>query len=290
MLTKQLINACQKYNDQVALISAEDSPAKNCPAESPEQSGNPITYRQLLEKSYFLRDYLAGKTGSPQIGILLPNSPEFVISFLAIRLLGKTPVPINYLLSRPEIEHIITEANLDTVLTSAYFKKLLNNIPNPVYLDFLHASSPAQTTGLIKPDPDSSQFKTDGLATILYTSGTSGLPKGVMLSDANILSNIKSFSQAMPLTSEHTILGILPYFHAFGLTCALLYPLLTGGTIVLVKKFNPAQLGELITKHDIRCLLTVPSIYRAMLRLPPNSLKNVQLCISGGEALPAEVW
>ncbi|MBI5359456.1 MAG: AMP-binding protein [Planctomycetes bacterium] len=255
LLTDLLVNSCRNYRDKTALIEGE--------------TGFTLTYGELLNQAKSFSARLAVATASPNIGILLPNSKEFVISFLGALLCGKTVVPLNYLLNQQEINCIVKDANIDLIITQSSFNEIAKTVAPPTGTSF---------TG------------TAGLPLILYTSGTCNQPKGVMLSNNNLLANIKSLSEAVTI-KEFTFMGILPYFHAFGLTCGLLTPLLSGAAIVLTKRFNPAQAAELMERHHVNVMLTVPSVYRAFLRAPENNrpLGKIQFLISGGEGLPKDI-
>lgn len=255
LLTDLLVNSCRNYRDKTALIEGE--------------TGSTLTYGELLNRAESFSARLAVATASPNIGILLPNSKEFVISFLGALLCGKTVVPLNYLLNQQEINCIVKDAGIALTITQSSFDEIAKTVAPP---------AGASVTG------------TAGLPVILYTSGTCNQPKGVMLNNNNLLANIKSLSEAVTI-KEFTFMGILPYFHAFGLTCGLLTPLLSGAAIVLTKRFNPAQAAELMDKHHVNVMLTVPSVYRAFLRTPENNkpLGRIQFLISGGEGLPKDI-
>jgi len=255
LLIKQFINSCQKYADKTVLIDGDN--------------GTSLTYRDLFAKVESLSKYFASNQTSANIGILLPNSPEFVITFFAVLLSGKTAIPLNYLLEKSELEYIIKQAEITTVITSDYYKEIKDFNDTAVELHAIDSTR---------------------LSTILYTSGTSGHPKGVMLSDDNLLSNVTDMKKSMRMEC-YTILSILPFFHGFGLTCGLLKPIISGGTVVLAKRFNPKQVSELIEKYNINMLLSVPSVYGAFLRSPESnkSLGNLDLCVSGGEALAKDI-
>lgn len=255
LLTDLLVNSCRNYRDKTALIEGE--------------TGSTLTYGELLGLAESFSARLATATASPNVGILLPNSGEFAVSFLGALLCGKTAVPLNYLLSQQEINCIVKDAGIDLVITQSFFDEIAKTAAPPV-------NAPAA--------------RPVDLPIILYTSGTCNQPKGVMLSNNNLLANIKSLKEVVTI-KEFTFMGILPYFHAFGLTCGLLTPLLSGAAIVLVKRFNPIQAAELVNKYNVNVMLTVPSVYRAFLRAPESarSLGKIQFLISGGEGLPKDI-
>lgn len=253
LLVNQFTELCRKYADKTALIDGDNDIS--------------LTYGELFEKSKSLSKYFVDSELN-NIGILLPNCPEFVITFFAVLLSGKTAIPLNYLLSESERNYILKEAEIKTVITPDYFKKIT---------EFNKASKDYKTSP-------------NKLSVILYTSGTSGNPKGVMLSDENLVANVSDLKQSISVPN-HTFLSILPFFHGFGLTCGLLKPLIWGGKVVLAKRFSPKQTAALIEKYGVDILISVPSVYGAFLRAPESSksLKNIKICVSGGEALSKDI-
>jgi len=254
MLINHFVNTCRQYPNKTTLIDANTRES--------------LTYGQLFSAVQKLSAHISAATHSPHIGLLLPNSKEFVITALAILYSGKTIVPIHYFLSQPEIAAIIKDAGIEILITPDYLKTVDWNI-----------------TALPEPKEISNH-----LAAILYTSGTCGEPKGVMLTEQNLLSNIIAMRDAIKL-ENYTVLSILPFSHGFGFTCGLLSPMLLGYTMVALARFNPMQVLETIDKYNGTVFLTVPSIYRALLRVPGDnqSIRKILLPISGGEALPRDV-
>jgi long-chain acyl-CoA synthetase len=129
----------------------------------------------------------------------------------------------------------------------------------------------------------------DDVAVLLYTSGTTQEPRGVMQTHRNILSNIDASLRAMNVKDDDVFLGVLPLFHTFGLTCAFLLPVLSGRMVVMMQRFVPAAVAETVGRSGISIVIAVPSMYRAMVRAFAETgarPERLRLCISGGEALP----
>ena len=132
------------------------------------------------------------------------------------------------------------------------------------------------------------------MATLLYTSGTSGPPKGVMLTHRNLVTNVESAKQMADYTPGDVSLGMLPLFHAFGLTCTMLLPLLAGARAEYLPKFAPGAALHLIRERGITCIFAVPSMYRfivqaAMATGSAPLETSLRFCVSGGEALSLDV-
>jgi len=244
------------------------------------------TYQQLAAMAAGLGMYLSFQTDKPRVGLLLPPGTGFVASFYGTLLAGKTVVPINYLLGEKEIAHIIQDSEIDTVLTIPFFLERLKDMPlNVVDLTKLPRNPPA-----IKPNfPNPSS---EDVAVLLYTSGTSGLPKGVLLTYGNLQSDVDAAIEHAALQHQHTFLGIIPLFHSFGLTAMMLAPIQLGATIVYIARFSPVATLKALREHQASIVLGIPSMFAAIGRLKdatPQDFTHVYAVISGGEALPQAV-
>ena len=250
------------------------------------------TYAQILGGSLFLAEAIDAATSRPHVGILLPTGGGFPIAQMACWFARRTAVPLNYLLSREEIQYIIRDSDIDTVITAG-----------PM-LDFLGGESiiPPGVKTLKLENVDFTGFPPprwppivdrDDLAVILYTSGTSGKPKGVMLTHGNLRSNVFNAIDHAGMTATDTFLGVLPQFHSFGMTALTLIPLALGAKVVYSARFVPKKIIGLIAEHRPRIVMAVPSMYGAMLAVKSatkEDFTSVRLSISGGEPLPAAVF
>jgi long-chain acyl-CoA synthetase len=130
------------------------------------------------------------------------------------------------------------------------------------------------------------------VAVLIYTSGSSGLPKGVLLTYNNLQSDVDASIEAIDFQSRHKFLGIIPLFHVFGLTAMMLAPIQLGATVVYMARFSPAGVLDAIREHSISLVGGVPSMYAALLRLKsasPEDFKMIHALISGGEPLGANL-
>ena len=241
------------------------------------------TYAELAGTAQRLASILAQTTDRPHVGLLLPTCRAFPAAFLACQLAGKVPVPMNFLLEAEPLQHITRDAGLDTVVTTGVFRSKAEALPADKLLFFENldlASSPP-----LEGRPD---WKDDDLATILYTSGTTGVPKGVMLTHGNFTSNVACCREVINFNENDVMIGLLPLFHSFGLTATLLLPGLSGSKTVFLEKFHPGKASELIEKHQVTVLFAIPSMYRFFVRAMesrPFDFNSVRFCISGGEPL-----
>lgn len=239
-----------------------------------------------------------------RVALYCPNLPEFVLAYLGIIKAGAIVVPINLLVNIEEVAHILTDSGAKacivhhTLLSMAeraqsYTSKRVltvvigssackNALP---FDDFLCSEAPV-------PDPVLDSYQ--DIAAILYTSGTTGFPKGAMLTHANLVANTESVKQAMAWRpGEDIVLVVLPMFHAFAATVGMLTPLICGCALVPMTKFDPDLVADTIHAHRATVFLGVPSMYSVLLRLKENkipSFASLRCCVAGGAALPVEVF
>ncbi len=237
-----------------------------------------------------------------RIGLYCINSDAFVFAYFGIVKAGAAVVPINLLLNPKEIAFILNDAEAKALIYHEAFaanvaafqfqvptskfqvcigeKNPLNDVP------FSSLTINHQPSAIDHPSPND-------LAAILYTSGTTGRPKGAMLTHRNLASNCASVCEALQLRpGEDVFLVVLPMFHAFAATAAMLTPLLYGCTIVPLPKFDPELSARCIQAERITHFLGVPSMYNLLLRLPDECapmLAPLKCCFSGGAALPVEI-
>lgn len=244
------------------------------------------TYEQLAAMAGGLGMYLTFQTPQPKVGILLPPGAGFVASFYGALLASKAIIPINYLLGDKEIAHIVKDSEIDTVVT-ANIPQLggrLKDLPLKI-VDLL--SLPQSPPMAIKPKFP--EVTPDDLAVLMYTSGTSGLPKGVLLTYGNLQSDVDAAIAHARLQHEHVFLGVIPLFHSFGMTAMMLAPIQLGAKVVYIARFSPVAAINAIREHDVSLMFGVPSMFGAMVRLKdakPEDFANIYAMISGGEPLP----
>ena len=237
-----------------------------------------------------------------KVAILLRNSKEFIISFLGIGKLGAVPVPVNTFLKPNELQFILNHSDAKILITETEFEDKIKQILDKTQIqkviwkdktEDLDKDNIAFEECLTIKDYEHilPQADLDDIAVILYTSGTTGQPKGVMLSYRNIFSNIVNIEKVVPLSHKDRFIVYLPMFHTFTLTATVLMPLYFASPIVIIRSILPFSniLKQTLLKR-VTVFMGVPEVFNALSKanLPWyfmwfNSLKAF---VSGGAPLP----
>jgi long-chain acyl-CoA synthetase len=247
------------------------------------------SWQQLAAAAAGLGMYLSVQTDRPRVGLLLPTGMGFAASFYGTLLAGKTVVPINFLLGEKEVQHIIKDSDIDTIVSIPLLSARLKDTPLKI-VDLQQLQKMAPPPGAVTPKfPD---VKADDLCVLMYTSGTSGLPKGVQISYGNLSSDVDSAIEHAQLKGSHRFLGIVPLFHSTGLLATLVAPVKLGAQMVYQARFSPTAVMKAIREQQISLVVAVPSMYGALARLKeagPDDVKSLYAAISGGEPLPSNI-
>jgi long-chain acyl-CoA synthetase len=237
-----------------------------------------------------------------RIGLYCPNSPEFASVYLAILKAGAVVVPVNVMLNPKEVAFVMADAGATGLFYHAAFADAaaqVREVASGLELAVRIGDGPGEDPSLAEvavpggrpPEPVIEPGR--DLAAILYTSGTTGRPKGAMLTHRNLMSNTASVMQALELQpGRDRMLVVLPMFHAFAATVGMLTPLVHGLSLVIVERFEPKLVSAVIAEHGATVFLGVPSMYTLLLRLEEAELhqwQSVRFCVSGGAAMPGAV-
>jgi long-chain acyl-CoA synthetase len=243
------------------------------------------TFAELADEVDRIAVVLKEKVKGNTVGVLLLNSQKYVCTMLAIWKAGKTAVPLNYLLPPADLGFIVKDSGMSALVSSQFFNQALS-VLKPLFGDkgtilmaddasFLPASAGEVMSEYRDP------------ALYLYTSGTTGRPKGVILTHDNLIANVESCQRAGDFDYRDGFLCLLPFFHTYAITGTLLLPLLNGSKMVLVDRFQPAKVLGLIQEHKISVFLAIPSMYRVLAGTDGDfDVSSVRFPISGGEPLP----
>ncbi len=279
------------------------------------------SFASALTKTMFVALRLRKHIGHQQmVGMLLPPSVGGALTNYALMLLGRIPVNLNYTSSSEVIASCAFQCGIDTVITSRAFVEHFPNlaVPGqalvledvlspPRFSERLHAlalawlapafllrtilGSAITATNSIHDNQIAGNSPADQLATIIFSSGSTGDPKGVMLTHANITSNIQQVSQVFMLGGCDKILGILPFFHSFGFMAGLWLPAVNGvGVVYHPNPLDAQVIGQLVGQYKVTFLVATPTFLQAYIRrCSPESFGSLQYVLVGAEKLPERV-
>lgn len=248
-----------------------------------------LTFSRLARLSGVFRSVVIEQTDRQQVGILLPASSAFPALLFGTLWAQRVAVPLNFLLAADELLPVVQDAGLGVVFTVRHFADLVSKLPvRAVFLEDLPLKRRLMFS-LIRPLPPVSPAGADDTAVILYTSGTTGRPKGVELTQRNLHSNAMDCIATLNIDPRQRFLNVLPPFHVFGLTAGVLVPAFLGASTWALPRFNPLAAVHAVRDHAITVMMAIPSMYAAILRTrsaTAEAFASVQLAISGGEPLP----
>ena len=240
-----------------------------------------------------------------RVAIVLPPGKAALIANLAVLLADKVPVNLNFTAGAAAVQSCIAQAELQHCLTAHPFVKRLGDFPWPEHTIFLDDILPAMKHDIIAwraavlVTPSWLLARLLGLprigdrreAFLLFTSGSSGAPKGVALTHRNLLANVQQFALMLDLERGNSVLGSLPFFHSFGATVTVLFPMLE--PVAVVTYPNPleiSKLAALIERYKISLVVTTPTFLRGYLRKAERKqLASLKLLVTGAEKLPADL-
>ena len=268
-----------------------------------------LRYGGVLIKSIFLGRRLQSVwSGQKMVGLLLPPSVPGALVNYAASLLGKVPVNLNYTSSAESIASAAQQCELKTIITSQTFlekaKIELPVGPRIVLIEEI-AAQPRITEKLaaialafLFPSAlleralgQTEKLGLDDLATIIFSSGSTGEPKGVMLSHYNISANIEQMAQVFPLRRSDKILGILPFFHSFGFTVTLWLPAMVGiGVVFYPNPLDAKMIGTLVRQYGVTFMVATPTFLQTYARrVAPEDFGSLRFVLAGAEKLPERI-
>tara|TARA_R110002020_G_scaffold87061_15_gene215014 strand:+ start:16091 stop:17581 length:1491 start_codon:yes stop_codon:yes gene_type:complete len=252
-----------------------------------------VTYAMLdqLVSGCALRLVTDGVRVGDRVAIVLPNSIEWVIAYQGALRAGAVPVPLNPLLADAEINAIVRDSEPAAVISCDRWSRADQHPACSLVYDIAAAGKPlvSTTAAAVECPP----CRPDDTAVILYSSGSTGQPKGVELTHYNMFWNAQAFAlDLLRLTPEDRGYGVLPLSHVFGHTCLHTTFLLVGASISLSARFDPEDTLRAIDRDRVTVFMGVPTMYWMLAKAPlPDGLDLScwRGCVSGGQALPEEV-
>ncbi len=255
-LAANLVDSARRFGDRPAVRSGDQT----------------WTYTDLDEQSARVAGFLRAREIQPgdRVGLQLPNLLQFPAIYYGILRVGAVVVPMNPLLKEREVDYYLGDSGAS----------LLFDEPS--------ALLPGHT-----PSYELTERSNDDTAVILYTSGTTGRPKGAELTHFNLARNAEvNVTTLLHLTSDDIVIGCLPLFHSFGQTAAMNSAFAVGASLSLVPKFDPGKVLEIIERDRVTVFQGVPTMYSALLNHPDREktdLSSIRLCVSGGAPMPVEL-
>jgi len=267
--------------------------------------GSQLASGKLLGVAIALSRHLKRVCPERRIGIVVPAGKGGIIANLATILAGKIPVNLNFTSARDSLESATEQAGLNTIISARLLAKRLEDFPwtpQVLHLDeilpplrksilrwwILAVLLPCRALSAILGIP---RVGDRDEAILLFTSGSSGKPKGVALTHRNILGNVSQFAAALDARSDDVVLASLPFFHSFGSTVTLWYPLIEGvRTVSYPNPLEAGKIADLVERHSITVMLATPTFLRAYLRkAEPAQLRSLRLLVTGAEKLSDEL-
>ncbi|MER5890130.1 long-chain fatty acid--CoA ligase [Streptomyces sp. NPDC001941] len=244
-----------------------------------------VSYRQLwldvLRFAARLRD--RGVRPGDRVAVLLPNTADFPRAYYAVLAAGATVVPVHALLVADEVAHVLRHSGCRAVVTAGPLEAVAREAADATGADVLHVTTDGEP--LERPEPRDA----DDTAVILYTSGTTGRPKGALLTHANLVMNATVCAQDLfHLTPDDVVLGCLPLFHSFGQSCAMNAALRAGSALVLSARFTGPGALQLMAEEDVTVFMGVPTMYHALTETAEHGGARpggLRMAVSGGAAL-----
>jgi long-chain acyl-CoA synthetase len=273
-----------------------DTAAKEGPHPALRMDEAALTYDEFREAALRVAAGLRSRGVEPgdRVGMVLPNVLSFPVVFYGALLAGAAVVPMNPLLKAREIEYYLTDSGARLIVAGTQSAEPAAEAAAAVGVDSVTVDLAMPREVMADEGLDAPVERADSdTAVILYTSGTTGQPKGAELTHAGLNSNARTTQETLlEGTPDDVIMGCLPLFHVFGLTCSLNACVLAGASLTLIPRFDGGKALDVIERDGVTVFEGVPTMFSAMLHQPDTDKRDVsslRLCVSGGSAMPVEV-
>ena len=255
-----------------------------------------LTYEQLDCAANRVANLLTSKglEAGDRVGVMLPNVPYFPAVYYGVLRMGGVVVPMNVLLKKREVGFYLSDPEARALFAWHDFAEAAEAGAEEAgaELFLVKPGEFEQLVGEHSDEFDQVDRDDDDTAVILYTSGTTGKPKGAELTHGNLTKNVEVAIGLFEMKGDAVLLGALPLFHSFGQTCAMNTAIARGATLTLLPRFEPAKALEIIQRDGVTVFQGVPTMYAAMLNHPDREEYDtscLDVCTSGGSAMPVEV-
>jgi long-chain acyl-CoA synthetase len=262
--------------------------ARVCP-ERPavRQDDLVLSYADLDAKTASVAAFVRQRGVLPgdRVGIMLPNVAAFPVLYYGLLRAGAVVVPMNPLLSSREVDHYVSDSGTKLIFAWHEARGAFN-----AAADVITVGSDVDQFDTAVDDATVVARRGDDTAVILYTSGTTGTPKGAELTHENLRANAAvTATSLLDIGPDDVIMGCLPLFHVFGQTCGLNAAIASGACITLLPRFDAATVVDIIRRDKVTVFEGVPTMYVALNGQDAAGTESLRVCVSGGAALPIEV-
>lgn len=288
-LGEMLERSAQRYPDKIAIVFKDRQ----------------VTYKELNRDANRLGRALntLGVDKSDKVGILMPNCPEFVVGVFAALKAGAVSVALNALLSGHELTYVINNSDMKAIIAAPPYDELLAmlrpQIPQVKHIITLNEEPEAEGllsySALMEPHNDSNlkpAISLEDMASIYYTSGTTGLPKGAMLTHVNILSSTVAIGKAVTASRKDVPLTCVPLFHTLAMTACIMVPIFGGMTNVLLENFLPQPVLKGFSDWKVTIFVGVPTMFAVLANMPHlerYDISHLRLGYCGGAPLTTAI-
>jgi len=256
-----------------------------------------LSYRELREAAGRVTSLLSSLRIEPgdRVALMMPNVPAFPVIFYGAIGAGAVVVPMNPLLKSREVAFYLGDSGAKVIFAWHAASDEAAKGAESAGAEMIRVDEPDASSVLagLEPAGRRAERAEDDDAVILYTSGTTGQPKGAELTHANLTRNAELTADTLLKAGpDDVVMGCLPLFHVFGLTCGLFATINNGACLTLLPRFDPAKALEIIGRDKVTIFEGVPTMYAAMLHQPGSAdadVSSLRTCISGGAAMPVEL-
>ncbi len=285
---------------QLVKESAEAFPSTTAYVFEDERTSYEQYYTQIERFATVLHSL--GVRYTDKVALYLPNIPSYLISYFAVNRIGAIVVPCNAAYREKEIGFILKDSEAETIIVLEESYPVVENVREESSLKnviivgketFPNTLSFSELLSNTESNPPVIDLQSEDIAVLGYTGGTTGIPKGALLTNLNLVSNAIAFTNWFYFEKgKESTIAVLPLTHIFGMTCAMTGPFSSAGTVFLMPKFHPGKLLELISTYKITYFPCVPTAFIALLHYPELEnfdLNSLRFALSGGSSLPVQV-